>query len=174
MQLGMAVNQSVFVASDWLAYALDREVSASRANSCTFPLQTESVQLHPLLLLLLPPSLHVFITHSPPPPPPVTHTQLWGFRPGFLVVYRTALRLVKSSGRKTPTSMIHFKLDSLQMSWHVMITLSFACTICIITRKLFMYLISWCFPWTARTEKEKDETRTSPDVTSELLLNQIL
>lgn len=80
MQLSMAVNQSVFVASDWLACALNREVSASRANSCTFPLQTESVQLHPLLLLLLPPSLHVFITHRPPTHPHLqSHTLILSY-----------------------------------------------------------------------------------------------
>lgn len=57
--------------------ALSRKVSTSTADSCTFPLQTKvNIQLHPLLLLLLPPEIHLFTTHTPPPQPPPTHKHI--------------------------------------------------------------------------------------------------
>lgn len=40
-QLNKTVDHSVFLPPDWLDYALNRDVSSPRANSCTFPLQTE-------------------------------------------------------------------------------------------------------------------------------------
>lgn len=40
-QLNETVDHYVFLPSDWLDCALNRDVSSPRANSCTFPLQTE-------------------------------------------------------------------------------------------------------------------------------------